>query len=170
MRRLVCPAVALWRGSTRIKWCANRGLEKQALGEETLFTEVPAVVAPEDDERVLRLPDGLERVEDAAELGVHVADAGIVGVQRGAGLGGGEIAVGVEIEIAAGVAAMASSGKRRLVGEVRRQGQFLGLVKVEEFLRRLERDVGFLEPDREEEGLRGGVVILEKLDRVRPRG
>jgi hypothetical protein len=75
-----------------------------------------------------------------------------------------KLAVGVKVEVAAGVAGISVAGKRRFVGEFRRQGQFLRLVEIEELLWSLERDMRFLKPDGEEERLRGGVVVFEELD------
>src|SRR5207249_2070647 len=40
-----------------------------------LFTEMPAVVAPEDDERVVGIRARVERVEQLADLGVDEGDA-----------------------------------------------------------------------------------------------
>ena len=123
------------------------------------------MVAPECDQRVVRLTARVEGIEHAAELRVHVTDAGIVGVQGGAGLGGGEIAVGVEVEITTGVARVGDGREGGFVGEVRRQGQRLGFVKIEKLLRCFEGNVRFLETDSEKKGLRGSVVAFEKTDR-----
>ena len=55
------------------------------LGPDAVVAEVVAVVAPEDDDGVLGEAGAVEFVEDPADLGVHVAEGGVVAVDELAG-------------------------------------------------------------------------------------
>ena len=64
---------------------AGAEFEVGHLAPDAFFAEVPAVVAEEEDDGVVGELQVVEFVEDAAELGVHVRDAGAVTVDEGAG-------------------------------------------------------------------------------------
>src|SRR5690606_16814826 len=53
-------------------------IPERVLPGDPLLAEMPAVVAPDDDDRVLREPALLQRIEDAPDLRVDEAGAGEV--------------------------------------------------------------------------------------------
>ena len=55
---------------------AGAFLEQAALVPEAVFAEMPAVVAGEDDDGVVRQPEPLQRVEHAAGLRIDIAHPG----------------------------------------------------------------------------------------------
>ena len=71
-------------------------------GPDALFAEVDAVVAPEDDDGVVRQAELIEFVEEAADLGVDVAHASVVAVAEALREGGikgeffGDVAIAFE--------------------------------------------------------------------------
>ena len=62
-------------------------LEQAHLLPQAVLAHVVAVVAGEDDDRVVGQPEPIERVDDAADLRVHEADAGVIRLHAPGGAG-----------------------------------------------------------------------------------
>ena len=61
---------------------AGAAVPERVLAGDAFFAQVPAVVAPDDDDRVVGQAGFVERVEHAADLRVHEARAGQVGADE----------------------------------------------------------------------------------------
>ena len=124
---------------------------------EAVVAEVPAVVAPEDDDGVGGEGGGVQGVEDEAELGVHVGGGGIVAVDEAAGGGVVDVAffghVAVLAEFAAELAGVVG-GVSGGLGDLG-HGDVGAVVEVPVFLGGDEGEVGADEADGEEEGVGG---------------
>ena len=59
--------------------CAGGHVEQSSLGPHALFAQMPAVVAPQHDDRVLAELQSLQGVQHGTQLLVHETDARIVG-------------------------------------------------------------------------------------------
>ena len=129
------------------------------LGPDAEVAEVPAVVAPEDDDGVVGEFQFVERGHDAADLHVSVAHARVVTVD--------ELALDV---IRVGMHGRLGHGEKRVDltaafhghrhgavrgGLARGHGEFGGIVEVPVFLRRGEGEVRAHEAHGEEEGVGG---------------
>ena len=139
---------------------ARRLLVVGMLTPHAVVAEVPAVIAPQDDDGVFRETGFVKRGHDLAELGVHVTRRGIVAVDEAARervvervVAGRDAVVGAEL----------AAELRRVVGSAVRGSQarglreFGGIVEIPVFFRRDEGEVGFQETDAHEERLaRGG--------------
>ncbi len=105
-----------------------------------------AVVARENDNRLVREPEPVERVDHAAHLGIHEADAGVVGLERLPAQ-----VVGHRVLLAL----VAHEGRRRDIGLILLHtlddAHLLERVQVVVRLRRYVRRVGTEETDGEEE-------------------
>ena len=118
-----------------------------------MVAQLPAVVAPENDDGVIGKTLMVERVEQSADLGVGIADAGVVAVSQRLGKVGRNgvafrhVGVGVQLTVV-----MPGKG-RGAVGQVvdQRQGNFLRVVQVPVFLRRDERQMRLEKADGKEE-------------------
>ena len=128
-----------------------------------MLTEFPAVVAPENDDRVLAEIEPVEFVEQLAHLRVHVADRRVVAVL--------ELTSEVVRNRAFGntvIIAQFTTGKDRIIGRVFR-AEFIGrelnlgwIVEVPVFFGRNKREVRFHETHGEEEGLGFFAHALER--------
>ena len=122
-----------------------------------MLAELPAVVAPKDDDGVVGKAEPVERIEELADLRVGVADAGIVAMDELAGglaihgTGGGNPGIGAEL--AGGVDSTVGCvlGRVVVVGDV----DLVEVVEIPVFLRSIERQVRFEKADGEEERLVG---------------
>lgn len=128
-------------------------LEEGVFSPDGVFAEVPAVVAPEDDEGVFGEAEFCEALDDAANLGVGVGDAGGVVAADFSG----------EFLVLAGILAPAlvfheltgavPGGFTFGLGGVRDGGKFHVFVVREVFGRSAEGEVGAEDAGGEEEGL-----------------
>ena len=130
------------------------------LTPHAVVAEVPAVIAPENDDRVFRETGFVKRGHDLAELGVHVTRRGIVAVDEAASEFVVEWVVAGRDAV---VVAKFTAELRRVVGSAFGSGQagglreFGGIVEIPVFFRRDEGEVGFEETDAHEERFaRGG--------------
>ena len=64
----------------------HRRLETAVLAPEGMLAQVPAVVAPQDDNRVVAQIQPIKFVQQLANLGVGVAHTGVIAVDERAGL------------------------------------------------------------------------------------
>ena len=134
---------------------------------EAVFAEEESVIAPEHDDRVVGEAEFVEGVDDLADLGVDVADAGVVGV---AGFGLEFLGV----FYVAGRAAVACEFLRRhvlggiamrrvvVVGEF----DFSAVVEVPVFLRRVEGKVRAPEAAGEKEGFTRAFQSTQVVDKL----
>ena len=125
------------------------------------------MVAPEDDDGVVRQSLLLERVQHEADLGVHIADGGIVAVTEASREGVADLAligdVGVALEFAVGVTDEARGpGRKFLVGGHVDLGR---IIEVPVFLGRHEREVRLGHADGQEEGFSGLLELTQGLGR-----
>lgn len=121
---------------------------------EAVIVELPAVVAEEDDHGGIAEAFAVEGGEEAADEGIGVGDAGVVGADEFAGFFGGDFAVTDVAVVAefAGVGAGkggSAGGGLGVVGHF----DFVEGVEVEVLGRGDEGEVGFGEADAEEEGV-----------------
>ncbi len=127
------------------------------LAPHAVVAQVPAVVAPEHDDRVPGETSLVERVEHAAQLGVHVAHGGVVAMDELALLFGGErsglghVAVLPQLAPRRGCERWCALGRCLPPRRLERRT----LVQVPVLLGRDERQVRLEEPDRQEERLAG---------------
>ena len=125
------------------------------LAPHAVVAEVPAVVAPQDDDRVLVESVRLEGVEHLADLRVGVAGGGVIAVDE---LTLHRVVDGAGLRAPLVVAQLAPIGRRELGGALWRRAE-LGefelrrIVEVPILLRCVERQVGPQEPDGDEERL-----------------
>ena len=78
--RSTLTAGGLLSGHADQERCAGGQFEVGVLVPEAVFAELPAMVAPQDDDGVIGEAFLLERIENESDLGVHVADSGVVAV------------------------------------------------------------------------------------------
>mgnify|MGYP006135182859 CR=1 FL=1 len=132
---------------------AQRFVKGVLLSPEAVFAEEKSVIAPENDDGVVGEAEFGEGVDDLADLGVNIADAGVVGM---AGLGlecfGG-------FHAASRAAVAGEFFRRDVLGwivsgriVVVREFDFIAVVEVPVFLRRVEGEVRTPEAAGEKEG------------------
>jgi len=146
----------------------DRPLVEAALLHHPPLAEHVAVVAREDDDRVLRLPGPLERVEQLAELAVDVGDEAVVGAAQRR-----QVLDRVEVDRVRLVGLVRPAVHRR-VRDVRRVAGHLdlgALVEVPELLRHLERVVWVVVGGDEQERLLGlrPAALAQELERAEVR-
>ena len=136
-------------------------VETAAFKDQAVIAEHLAVIAHEDDDRVLALASLVEVVEDAAELLVDELDHGVVG---GGGFGEPPVfrVAGLKLEVDAG------SGDLVLVsdvfGPVGGGGHVQGVVAAVELQRGVEAFVGVEGVDAHQPGLAFGFGVFEELE------
>ena len=132
---------------------AQRFVEGVLLSPEAVFAEEKSVIAPENDDGVVGEAEFGEGVDDLADLGVNVANAGVVCVTglRLECFGGFNVASRSTVageflrrHVLSGIAS------RRIV--VVREFDFIAIVEVPVFLRRVEGEVRTPEAACEKEG------------------
>ena len=120
---------------------ARRAFPQRVLARDAFLAEVPAVVAPEHDDRVPAAARGIERVEHAADLRVHKARAREVGAHERPPLAH----AAQHAQARLGQFPVQIPGEERRVGAVvflhRRHHERGIRIKVEPLLRRVARDV-----------------------------
>ena len=137
------------------------------LTPHAVVAEVPAVIAPENDDRIFRETGFVEGGHDLAELGVHVTRRGIVAVDEAAREFVVERVVAGRDAV---VVAEFAAELWRVVGSAFGSGQagglreFGGIVEVPVFFRRDEGEVGFEETDAHEERFARGGGGFEACD------
>src|SRR3546814_12391411 len=90
------------------------------LGPDAMIAEMIAMVAPQDDDRVVGKPFAFERLKHLADLDIDIGDAGIIAVQQLAlELGRKLVAAHVPRRLAIGVelAALLVRSEERRVGK-----------------------------------------------------
>ena len=123
-----------------------------------VLAEQVAVVAPEDDDRVVGEPQPIERLEHPADLGVHEGDRGVIGLDRPP-----RCAFASTPQLGGVVNQAASARLRGRFGNAAAEsGSSIERIQVEILLRRDVRAVRPVEAGGEEE--RPVLVLLEELD------
>src|SRR5690606_15434116 len=61
---------------------ARRLLHIGVLGPDAMIAEMIAMIAPQDDDRIIRKPFAFERLQHLADLDVDIGNAGIIAVQQ----------------------------------------------------------------------------------------
>ena len=148
------PAAVAGRGHNQQRH-AGGALPARPLAPMLLFSQVPAVVAPDDDRRVAALPGGFQRVEQPADLRIHEINTSQVRRHRRRPL------------IVLDHRRMRSRGRRtdrdlpsdrpqviEIVFQTRRQLNGRVRERLEVFRRRPQRDVRSVKPHGQEERLR----------------
>ena len=79
-QRLRMTSGGLLAGGTADQRRVRVVLEVGVLAPRPVLAQLPAVVAPQHNHRLLAQAQPVELLQDAPELGIHVADAGIVAV------------------------------------------------------------------------------------------
>ena len=127
------------------------------LGPEIVLAQVVAVIAGEDDDRVVGLPGFLQGVEHFADLRIHVGDGGVVAADRFL------LAADVHLHVDAGLVVDAGLGNVvPVAGDLRRQRQLVVRQKrLEVLLRRDERHMRADKADGEKERLAG--MLLDQF-------
>ena len=142
-------------------------LKVGVLVPESVLAELPAVVAPEDDDGIVRQAFLLEGVQHEADLRVHVADGGVVTVTETTREGVADLTavgdIGVAFELAVGVTDEAwGAGGKFLVGRDVDLGR---VIEIPIFLGRDEREVRLGHADGQEEGLPALLQLAQGLRR-----
>ena len=145
-----------------------------------MLAKVPAVVAPEHDDRIVIQTEGFDFVEDAPDLGVHETDAGGITVFQVPSIGG------IFQPCLRMMAILLHQLKARVIRRRIRHRPPFGLrdlfriIEVEVFLRRPERQMGFYKSNRKEEwfafqcsqgfddGIRHGAVKIGGVRQIKP--
>ena len=125
------------------------------LAPHAVIAEMPAVVAPQHDDRVLRQTGLVESRDHSPQLGIHIADGGVVAVDQGTLRVVGNRPVGGHVlvvpQLTAELWSVAGSLLRRFAQRGERE---LGsVIHVPILLRRTEGEMRFEEADREKERL-----------------
>ena len=127
------------------------------LAPQTVVAEMPAVIAPQDHDRVVGETGVIEGVEEFAHLRIHEARGGVIAMDQTPrqGLVDGPLVGGILVltkftPVGGGIRGRTDRGHGRL-----RTGQGVGVVEVPVPLRGDERQMRAEEPHREEERLSG---------------
>ena len=145
----------------------RRLLVVRVLAPHPVVAEVPAVVAPEDDDRVVGEPEGVEFLEQPADLGVHETRRRVVAVHERALERLRQVAAfgdtSVVAEFVAELRGERRRGLRRHAGISQRQRGWIMEVPVAG--RRTKRQVRLEKPRGQEEPLARLFEAAEPLDR-----
>lgn len=154
---------------------SKRFLEEGVFAPDGVFTEVPSVVAPKNDDGILAQIQFVEAIEDTTDLGVSVTHAGSVVLADGERVFG----VGIRVEVVTVVfvefAGLVPSGFPVWFVWVRDNGQFRILVEVQVFLGSSKWQVRTEDAECEEEGFvrffpGKGIQLLDGIFGVDPVG
>jgi hypothetical protein len=132
---------------------AGREFVVVCIGPEALFSEVEAVVSPQQDHGSIRQVKFGELLEQPTGKGVDVADAGIISVPELLRLGCAQLAVPRDIRVAFQFPPTADTQLRGSFGILARDGRgyFFALIEISIFLRGAEGEVRLAETHCEEE-------------------
>ena len=144
-------------GSGNDQRCAGGVFVVGQLAPMPVLTEMPAVVAPEADDGVIRHAAFRQRLHEQADLRINVGDAGGVAVDQFTLLRFGDWPRLGHIRVIAQLARVAVKSEvvQTSLWELleRRERKSVAVVEIPVFLRRDEGQVRLHETDREEEGL-----------------
>ena len=132
-----------------------------------MLAEVPTVVTPKDNDGILVEPEGFQLRHDAADLGVGVADGGVVSMPQFAREVVGHVSRGWNAAVSTDLTIVHIDRiLGRVLGDKSVGGQFdfRGIIHVPVFFRRGEGQVRFDETDREEKRLVLLGQFLQRLD------
>ncbi len=153
-------------GSTHNQRDVSVILIVRVLAPHAVLAELPAVIAPHDNDRVIGEIQLVERVEKLANLGIGVRQRGVISMKEFERLVGGKRTVLRNVAVVSQFSPICT-GERWSVFRsdviVLGQREVAAFVEVPVLLRRDERQMGLHEADREKERL---VTVREAFERL----